>query len=71
MIQIRDLSDDVHKALRIKAAAAGLSLSAYLRRELEALASRRSVAEILDGWTGDRPEIDPHTIIEAVRADRP
>lgn len=71
MIQIRDLSDDVHRALRVKAAAAGLSLSAYLRQELEALAHRKSVGEVLDGWPGERPDIDRSTILEAVRTDRP
>jgi predicted HicB family RNase H-like nuclease len=34
-IQIRDVPDDVHEALVVKARQEGLSLSAYVRRLLE------------------------------------
>lgn len=70
MIQIRDLPDDVHRALRIKAAAAGLSLSAYLRRELEALADRRSAEEVLAEWAGDLPEVPAQAVIDAIQDGR-
>jgi plasmid stability protein len=70
MIQVRDLPDEVHRALRIKAAEAGLSLSAYLRRELAVLAERKSVAEVLAEWKGERAEIAPAAVIEAVHEGR-
>jgi plasmid stability protein len=43
-MQIRDVPDDVHEALSAAAAAAGLSLTAYVRRELAAVALRSAVA---------------------------
>lgn len=46
-IQVRDVPDDVHAALRVRAAAAGMSLSDYLRDELTSLARRPTVADVL------------------------
>ena len=40
MIQIRHVPEDVHTRLKARAAAAGMSLSDYLLRELTFLASR-------------------------------
>lgn len=40
VIQIRDVPDDVRDALAASAAEAGLSLSGYVRRELETVALR-------------------------------
>jgi plasmid stability protein len=39
MIQIRNVPDDVHRALKARAASMGLSLSDYLNRELARLAA--------------------------------
>jgi plasmid stability protein len=46
-VQIRDVPDDVHSALRRRAADAGMSLSDYLREELTIVAGRTSMHEIL------------------------
>ncbi len=46
-IQIRDVPDDVHAAVRARAAAAGLSMSEYLRDELVRLVARPTIAEVL------------------------
>ena len=46
-IQVRDVPDDVHTTLRVRAAAAGRSLSDYLRDELIGLARRPTVADVL------------------------
>ncbi len=46
MIQVRNVSDDVHRILKQRAAAAGMSLSDYVKRDLEAAAARPSLAEI-------------------------
>ena len=46
-IQIRDVPDDVHAAVRARAAAAGMSLSEYLRDELLRLVARPTVAEVI------------------------
>lgn len=47
MIQIRDVPDDVHRELRMRAAAAGMSLSRYLLEEITKIASHPPVAEVL------------------------
>ena len=46
MIQIRDVPDDVHRTLKMRAAAAGMSLSDYIKRDLEIAASRPTLDEI-------------------------
>ncbi|MEB3049889.1 hypothetical protein KV112_09110 [Mycolicibacter sp. MYC123] len=46
-IQIRDVPEDVHSALRSKAAVAGLSLSEYLLREAIRVAERPAIADVL------------------------
>jgi antitoxin FitA len=46
MIQIRDVPDDVHRTLKSRAAAAGMSLSDYIKRDLERSARRMSMEEI-------------------------
>ena len=44
VIQIRGLPDDAHAALLSAAEARGMSLTAYVRKELEAIARRAEVA---------------------------
>lgn len=44
VLQIRGLSSETHDALARAAAAEGLSLTRYVRRELDALASRAELA---------------------------
>jgi antitoxin FitA len=46
MIQVRHVPEEVHRVLKMRAAAEGMSLSDYVKRELEALASRPSFEEI-------------------------
>lgn len=45
VIQIRDVPDDVHKALVDAAEAQGLSLTRYMLRELEHLARRAEMVQ--------------------------
>lgn len=46
LVQIRDVPDDVHRLLKARAAASGVSLSEYLRTVLERAASRPTPAEL-------------------------
>jgi antitoxin FitA len=46
MVQIRDVPDEVHRTLKARAAASGVSLSEYLRSELQRSASRPTPAEL-------------------------
>jgi len=46
LVQIRDVPDDVHRTLKARAAAAGVSLSEYLRTVLGRAASRPTPDEL-------------------------
>ncbi len=48
MIQIRNVPDGVHRTLKVRAAQAGLSLSDYLRAEVEELAALPTVDELTE-----------------------
>jgi plasmid stability protein len=48
LVQVRDVPEDVHRALKARAAASGVSLSEYLR-ELMARAAARPTPEELAG----------------------
>lgn len=64
------MPDDVHRELRARAAAAGLSLSDYLREELVRIAARPPVAEVLARAGARHGGAAPKAIVEAVRAER-
>ena len=71
MIQVRNVPDEVHQALKTAAAAEGMSLSDYIKRELATIASQASFEEIdarirARGPSGLRSE----TIISALREAR-
>jgi antitoxin FitA len=48
LIQIRDVSETTVRALKARAAERGLTLTAYLRAELDRLAERPTNAEIVE-----------------------
>ncbi len=46
MIQVRNVGEDVHRTLKARAAAAGMSLSDYVKRDLEESAAHPTLEEI-------------------------
>jgi plasmid stability protein len=48
MIQIRNVPDSLHRKLKVRAAGAGLSLSDYLRAEIERIAALPTREEMLE-----------------------
>ena len=48
MIQIRNVPDSLHRKLKARAAGAGLTLSDYLRAEIERIASLPTREEMLE-----------------------
>jgi antitoxin FitA len=46
MIQIRNVPDDLHRELKMRAAAAGMSMSDYLKRELSRRSRKSTIREI-------------------------
>jgi len=72
MIQIRNVPDDVHKKLKIRAAREGLSLSHLLLREAMRLAERPSIEELTERIRGLEPPDRPlgEEIVRIIREDR-
>lgn len=75
VIQIRDVPDDVHVALREAAEARGLSLSKYMLGELRQLAKRAQVvhdnaAVVRNTQARVRGGVDRDTILAAVQQGR-
>ena len=69
-IQVRDVPDEVHRTLRARAAAAGLSLSAYLLAELTRGAERPPVAEVLARAGARHGGTAVGQVVAAVRSGR-
>jgi hypothetical protein len=70
MIQIRHVPEDVHARLKARAAAAGMSLSDYLLRELTFLASRLTWDEYFDLVDREGPIATGIDWAETIRAER-
>jgi plasmid stability protein len=70
MIQLRNVPDDVHRALKIKAAEAGLSLSDFLVREVTSIAWRPSIDDLLKRIKQHSSVKTPEDSVAAVRAER-
>lgn len=69
-IQIRNVPDDVHRTLRARAAAAGLSLSDYLLADITRLAERPPVADVILRAASRSGGADVGFIVKAVRSGR-
>ncbi len=69
-IQVRNVPEDVHRALRTRAASAGVSLSDYALGELERAASRPPVVELLARARERSGGAETASIVAAVRAGR-
>ena len=48
MIQIRNVPDDLHRTLKVRAAKAGMTLSDYLLSEIEQVAEKPTMSEWLE-----------------------
>ena len=70
MIQIRNVPDDVHRELKVRAARAGMSLSEFLNAELERLVAHRPLGEIV-AELGNEPSLRKGEAASAVRRGRP
>jgi plasmid stability protein len=70
MIQIRHVPETLHRKLRSRAALAGMSLSDYLKGELEGLANRLTAGELSERLTALGPMRVRETPADALRAER-
>jgi plasmid stability protein len=69
-IQVRNVPDDIHRVLRTRAASAGISLSDFALGELERVAERPPVAEVLARARARAGGADSAAIVAAVRDGR-
>jgi hypothetical protein len=71
MVQVRHVPDAVHAELVRRAAAAGVSLSEYVLRELERVAARPPVEEVLARSVSRRLDLSLAEVVDTIRAERP
>ncbi len=58
-IQIRNVSEELHRALKIRAAQSGMTLSDYLLAEIEQVAAKPTLSELMDRLAREDPvELD-------------
>lgn len=69
-VQIRDVPDQVHRALRTRAAEAGKSLSDYLLEELLELSALPSIAASIKSARSQEGGATTEQIVAAARSGR-
>lgn len=72
MIQIRNVPDDLHRQLKIRAAAAGMSMSDYIKRELDIRSRKSTIREIAARREsrGKKSTLTPQKIVDIIREAR-
>ncbi|CAN5898015.1 hypothetical protein BH23ACT11_BH23ACT11_02390 [soil metagenome] len=69
-IQIRNVSEELHRTLKVRAAQSGMTLSDYLLAEIEQVATKPTLSELMDRLALEVPvELDesPAAIIRRHR----
>jgi hypothetical protein len=69
VIQVRGVSDEAHRRLKGMAAEQGMSLSEFLREELEEMARQMTSAEWTE-WVRSRTPVPGVSAAEAIREAR-
>jgi plasmid stability protein len=67
MIQVRDVPEQIHSTLKARAAREGMSLSDFIKRELERAAERPSMREWLELTQQASPISGKRTAAQLVR----
>ena len=70
MIQIRNVPDEIHRVLKLRAVQAGMTLSDYLLKEVTAVAQRTTVEELTQRIRRRGAAQPGEDSVEAVRAER-
>jgi hypothetical protein len=72
MIQIRNVPDDLHRALKMRAAAAGMSMSDYIKRELDRKSRKSTIKEIRARSKGRSAgsTLTPQDVVDTIREMR-
>ncbi len=70
MIQIRNVPVALHRTLKLRAVKAGMTLSDYLKDELEQIASRPTMAQIAARLNSLEPIESSEPVVEILRSAR-
>ena len=73
MIQLRNVSDALHRSLKARAAMAGMSLSDYLLAEIKEIAERPTLAELRERLHQRQPvavQVDTARMVREERETR-
>jgi plasmid stability protein len=72
MIQIRNVPDDLHRELKMRAAAAGMSMSDYIKRELSRRSRKSTIQEVAARSQGRGAEwnLTTQEIVDTIREGR-
>jgi antitoxin FitA len=71
MIQIRNVPDEMHRALKTQAAAAGMNLSDYIKKELSWVTQRSQVEESFERARARGPlGLSTREVVELIREGR-
>jgi hypothetical protein len=72
MIQIRNVPDDLHRELKMRAAAAGMSMSDYIKRELSRKRRKSTIKEIRERSRGRSAgsSLTTQKIVDIIRESR-
>jgi hypothetical protein len=70
MIQIRHVSDALHRKLKVQAVEADMTLSDYIKVELEQMASRATLAQIAARLKGLEPVELDESVVDILRGAR-
>jgi len=70
MLQVRNLPDEIHRTLKSRAAREGMTLSDFVKRELQNSASLPTQQEWLDRVARAKPVRSDRTAAQIIRALR-
>jgi len=70
MIQIRNVPDELHRELKVRAAQEGKSLSEYLLGEIRAMAARPTMKEMLARLARREPVNPTESVVDIIRRTR-
>jgi hypothetical protein len=71
MIQVRNVPDDVHRALKAQASAAGMTLSDYIKKELSWISQRSQIEESFRRARARGPlGLSTEEVVEMIREGR-
>jgi hypothetical protein len=72
MIQIRNVPDDLHRELKMRAAAAGMNMSDFIKRELSRKSRKSTIKEIRERSRGRSAgsTLTTKDVVDAIREVR-